>query len=85
MRETLELYIAKSKKFLNDADLLMANQSVESTVSRAYYAMFYMAKALLFTIENQAHTHQGVLYQFSKFFIKTGIFEKKYSNILTKA
>jgi len=85
MKQTIELYIQKSVTYLDDADLLIANQSIESAVSRAYYAMFYMTKALLFTIDNHAHTHQGVLSQFSKFFVKTGIFEKKYNNILSKA
>jgi len=85
MKETIELYIKKSGTYLKDADLLIANNSIESAVSRAYYAMFYMVEALLFSIANHAHTHQGVLSQFSKYFIKTEIFEKKYSNILTKA
>jgi uncharacterized protein (UPF0332 family) len=85
MNETIELYLQKAETYLKDADLLIQNQSSESAVSRAYYAMFYVVKALLFSIDNHAHTHQGVLTQFGKHFIKTGIFEKKYGNILTKA
>ncbi len=85
MKETIELYIKKSNTYLTDADLLLANQRIDSAVSRAYYAMFYMAKALLFSIDNHAHTHQGVISQFSKYFIKTDIFENKYGNILSKS
>jgi len=48
MKETIELYIKKSDAYLIDADLLLENQRLESAVSRAYYAMFYIAKALLF-------------------------------------
>ena len=85
MNETIELFIDKAKTYLGDADLLITNNSSESAVSRAYYAMYYMVKALLFNIEIDARTHQGVIMMFGKHFIKTGIFEKKYNNILTKA
>ncbi len=84
MKETIELYTKKSKTYLHDADVLMKNEGFESAVSRAYYAMFYMAKALLFTVGNNAHTHQGVISQFSKQFILTGVFKKKHGSILAK-
>ncbi|RLD73392.1 MAG: HEPN domain-containing protein [Bacteroidetes bacterium] len=71
--------------YLKDADLLIANNSSESAVSRAYYAMYYMAKALLFFVDINVKTHQGTVMMFGKHFIKNGIFEKKYNNILTKA
>ncbi len=85
MNETTKLYSEKAKKFLLDADYLLQIQSIESAVSRAYYAMFYMVKSLLHTIGNNAFTHQGVLIQFNKHFIRNGFFDKKYNNILTKA
>lgn len=84
MKETLVLYIKKAQNSLQAADLLIENQLFEAAVSRAYYAMFDMAKALLFSINNHAHTHQGVISQFSKYFVKTEIFDKKYGNILAK-
>lgn len=85
MERTVELYIEKSKRYLIDADLLLKSGSPESVVSRAYYAMFYLAKALLFNIEVYTKTHQGTLMMFSKHFVKTEIFEKKYGNIMSKA
>ena len=85
MNETLELYFSKSKMYLKDADLLLSNDGSESAVSRAYYAMYYMVKALLLDIDINVKTHQGTIMMFGKHFIKNGIFEKKYNNILTKA
>lgn len=85
MNETIGLFINKAKIYLDDADLLITNNSSESAVSRAYYAMYYMVKALLFNIGINARTHQGVIMMFGKHFIKTSIFEKKYNNILSKA
>ncbi len=85
MKEFIELYHKKSKQYLHDSDLLLKNNSSESAVSRAYYAMYYMAKALLFDIDVNPKTHQGVVMMFGKHFIKTEIFEKVYGNILSKA
>ena len=85
MIETLKLYFDKSHQALSDADLLISNKSSESAVSRAYYSMYYAVKALLFSIDINTKTHQGAIIMFGKHFIKTGIFEKKYNNILSKA
>lgn len=66
MNEIIELYFAKARNYLNDADLLIENKSSESSVSRAYYAMFYAVKALLFSIEIETKTHQGTIMIFYK-------------------
>jgi uncharacterized protein (UPF0332 family) len=85
MNETLLQYIGKAKTYLNDADLLISNSSYESAVSRAYYAMYFMLNAILFIHDIDTKTHQGAIMMFGKHYVKTGIFDKKFNNILTNA
>lgn len=64
MNETIKLYLEKSHQALSDADLLISNESSESAVSRAYYSMYYVVKALLFSIDVNTKTHQGAIIMF---------------------
>ena len=42
-----------------------------------YYAMFLVAKGLLISEGHMTKTHSGVKSDFSKFYVKEGIFEQK--------
>jgi uncharacterized protein (UPF0332 family) len=64
-------YIKLSEEAFDSARLLYENQKFRDCVSRAYYAMFYMAKALLCNLEKPAHKHQGVIDQFNLYYVKT--------------
>ena len=46
----------------------------------AYYAIFYAASALLYSKGKSYGKHSAVLAAFRQFFIKTGEFEKKWSD-----
>ena len=51
MTEEIQNYIHKSQRYLQDCQLLQTQGgSADSVVSRAYYAMFYVAKARLLSI-----------------------------------
>ena len=45
----IESLIERARKYLRSAELLLKEGDHESSVSRAYYAMFYSAQALLLT------------------------------------
>jgi uncharacterized protein (UPF0332 family) len=45
----------------------------EDAVSRAYYAMFFAARALLLTRGITPKTHRGVIAALSEQFVKTGL------------
>lgn len=78
MTEEIQNYIHKSQRYLQDCQLLHTQGgSPDSVVSRAYYAMFYVAKALLLSIDKDAHTHQGVIAAFGLHFVKTAIFSRE--------
>ena len=58
--------------------LLYDNQKFRDCVSRVYYSMFYIAKALLCNIEIPAHKHRGVIDQFNIYYIKTKKIDHKF-------
>lgn len=71
MNENIKLLIKKSEEFLNDAYVLLQNNGYSSVVSRSYYSMFHAAQAMLLTENIVAHTHKGVILNFSNIFVKT--------------
>lgn len=75
MNENIILLLNKSDEFLADAFVLLQNNGFSSTVSRSYYAMFHAAQAMLLTENVVAHTHKGVVLNFSHIFVKSGRFD----------
>ncbi len=57
----------------------------DDAVSRAYYGMFYAAKAALISIDIDAKSHGGVLNQFSSHFIITGKMDRECGRMLASA
>lgn len=54
-------------------------------VTRAYYACFYAASALLLTHDITRSKHSGVLSAFRQHFVRSGIIEPEYSDIYGEA
>jgi uncharacterized protein (UPF0332 family) len=63
MKETSAL-IQKAQRYLKSAELLLRDGDSESSVSRAYYAMFYAAEAVLLTKGLSFLSHKGVISAF---------------------
>jgi uncharacterized protein (UPF0332 family) len=77
--------IQKALRYLKSADLLLKDDDYESSVSRAYYAMFYSAEAVLLTKGLSFSSHKGVISGFGEHFIKTGVFPKEMARELNRA
>lgn len=77
--------IARAKRYLKSARLLIKDSDYESAVSRVYYAMFYCVEALLLTKELSFSSHKAVISEFGRHFVKTGVFPKEMSKSLTRA
>ncbi len=75
MNEEVLKTLNEAVECLTDAKTMYENNRNKATVSRAYYAMYHTAKAALVYANIETYTHQGVSVQFSKYFIKTGIFD----------
>jgi len=84
-RGFVEASLGRAEKALRSARLLEENGELEDAVSRAYYAMFHAARALLFGKGVSAKTHKGVISLFGEKIVKQGIMSEEYADILRKA
>ena len=83
---TLSTYrLSKAKTLLIQAELLLTNQQYDGSVNRSYYAMFTAVRALLALVRLDSRSHQGVISFFDRYFVKTNLFEKPYSQFLHTA
>ena len=77
--------IERARKYIQSAGMLLESGDYESSVSRAYYAMFFSAEAALLCKDLSSSSHGGVLSTFGEHFVKTGIFPKTMGRALNRA
>ncbi|WP_199484003.1 HEPN domain-containing protein [Methanoregula formicica] len=70
---------------LDAADYLLKGGYYNDAVSRAYYAMFYAARALLASRDLHPKGHKGLILQFGLEFVKRGFIEESYGRALSHA
>jgi len=70
--------------YLRTAEMAIKYGDYCSSVSRSYYAIFNVARALLLEKEISPKTHKGVHVKFAEEYIKTGIFSQQYNTILAR-
>jgi len=77
--------MAKAKDLLSQSRLLYENQKYDGSINRSYYAIFNAIRSLLALVRLDSSKHSGVLAFFDRYFVKTAILEKKYSQIAHSA
>ncbi|HZD40350.1 MAG TPA: HEPN domain-containing protein [Terriglobales bacterium] len=85
MKDATQKLLAKAARALEVAKRLKANEDAEFVVGRAYYAMFYVAEALLYEKGQRFRKHRGVHGAFAEHFIKTGLLDGRYHRWLLEA
>ncbi len=75
-------YLQKAEKKLEVAGKLFNSGDYDDAVSRAYYAAFHTAQALLLSEGETAESHKGVVTLFGLLFVKTGKFGKNLGKYL---
>lgn len=83
MNPDLDQLIIKARRSLATADDLRARGDYDFAASRAYYAMFYVAEALLWTLNQSYSSHAATLGAYGKEFAKTGRLDPKYHKWLS--
>ena len=73
----IQALIEKARRYLRSVELLIQDGDYDSAVSRSYYAMFYSAQAALLKKKMTFTSHKAVISAFGRYFVKTGIFEKR--------
>ena len=82
--EYVKYRITSAYNTLDAANLLIENGFWNSAVNRMYYALFYSVNALLVKNKIQTKSHSSTRSQFSLYFVKTGILNKKYGKLLSE-
>jgi uncharacterized protein (UPF0332 family) len=85
MKEQTKAYLEKAKKNIWASLDLIRNGHYEIAASRAYYAMFYTAEALLFEEGEEFSSHGAVHGAFGIRFAKTGRLDSKFHRYLIDA
>ncbi|OGX04086.1 MAG: hypothetical protein A3G87_03780 [Omnitrophica bacterium RIFCSPLOWO2_12_FULL_50_11] len=85
MKEAGQKLLAKAAESIKAAELLLQAKQAEFAASRAYYAMFYIAEALLYEKGLKFKKHSAVHSAFGEKFSKTGILDAKFHKTLVQA
>ena len=85
MKETTKQLLNKAARAIAAAERELAVGDVECAVGRAYYAMFYVAEALLNEKGLRFKKHGGVHGAFGEHFTKTGALDAKFHRWLLAA
>lgn len=80
MDELVQYRLASAKEKRESAKLLLDAGLYKDSVGRSYYAIFSSIRAILAIRQVDFSKHAGVISYFQKEYVKTGIFDKKYSN-----
>ena len=78
-------YIENAEEKLEAAEYLLRGGFYNDAASRAYYSMFYSARALLSLKEIYPKAHKGVISKFGLEFVKKGFVEDVYGRALSHA
>ncbi len=85
MNDNIFNLIEKAQRNIRVAEKLINDDELEIAVSRLYYAMFYCAEALLLSKNLSFSSHKGVIVNFGKEFVKSGIFDERFRKVLQNA
>lgn len=74
--------LATAKDCLKDSQVLINSDSCKASANRSYYAVFHAMRAVLVFDEFDSKKHSGIISEFRKRYIKTGIFDAEISKII---
>lgn len=82
MTQAINSYLEVAANSLDAAELLLSEGYADFAVSRAYYAMFYIAEALLFERGKTYSKHSGVISAFGHELAKSNIVPRHFHRYL---
>jgi uncharacterized protein (UPF0332 family) len=81
----IQLYLDRARHDLRATQINLEQGLYGVAVTRAYYAMFYAASALLASKGISRSKHSGVHSAFGEHFVKAGLIETEYAKMLGHA
>lgn len=85
MDDLIKYRLSSAEEKLTSAKLLLEAGLYKDSVGRSYYAIFSAIRAVLAIRQVDFSKHAGVIAYFQKEYIKTEIFDRKYSKYLQQA
>ena len=85
MDDYVKYRLDTAKERIDAANDLIETGHYKDSINRTYYAIFAAMRAVLATRKVDFSKHSGVIGYFRKEFIKTGIFDVKYSDYIKEA
>ncbi|MGN1146289.1 MAG: HEPN domain-containing protein, partial [Acetatifactor sp.] len=83
--DLIKYRLSTAQEKLTSAKLLLDAGLYKDSIGRSYYAIFSAIRAILAIRQVDFTKHAGVIAYFQKEFIKTEIFDKRYSKYLQQA
>lgn len=72
-----------AQECLDSAKLLLESGNYKSAANRSYYAVFHAMRSVLAFDEIDMKHHSGIISEFRRLYIKTGIFDATLSSIIS--
>lgn len=85
MKDDTQKLLDKASRAIRASEMLLTEGDADFAASRAYYAMFYIAEALLNEKELHYRKHGGVHAGFGEQYAKTGLLDSKFHRWLLDA
>lgn len=85
MRQEVNELLDKARRSIKTAEKILKDGEVDFAGSRAYYAMFYVAEALLLEKGLAFSSHSAIIANFGREFAKTKTLNPKFHNYLIKS
>lgn len=85
MDDLIKYRLNNAREKLMAAKLLLDAGHYKDSIGRSYYAIFTAVRAVLAKDSVDFSKHAGVIAYFQKEYIKSGVFDKKYSKYLQGA
>jgi len=83
--EETQLHFRKAADCVEDSQILLDNDRPAAAVTRAYYAMFHAATAVLAVKGIKRSSHSGILSAFGEYLVKPGLIDKSFHQSLLEA
>lgn len=74
-----------SEECLKSAETLLKDSDYKGAANRSYYAIFHALRAILVYDDLDSRKHSGIISTFNKLYIKTNIFDKDVSRIISNS
>ena len=77
--------LEKALSCIEESEMSFDNKAYGTSLNRSYYAIFHSVRAVLALDGVDRKKHSGVIAYFQQNYIKTGIFDKKFSRMIFDA